>query len=234
MTVNEVMQELEKMGTASVQKIWANHGARGDFFGVKVGDMKTIQKKVKKDYELSKALYQTANYDAMYLAGLIADEKKMTKKDLLDWVRKADWYMISEYTVPWIAAESAYGWELGLEWVDDQDENIQSAGWCTLSNMLTMEPDEKIDKKRMEALLKRVEKNIHTSGNRVRYTMNGFVIALGGYVPALKDQAVAAAKKIGEVQVEMGGTACKVPDAVAYIDKMLARGPVKKKKMVRC
>ena len=41
-----------------------------------------IQKKVKKDYQLAKDLYATGNADAMYLAGLIADEDKMTKKDL--------------------------------------------------------------------------------------------------------------------------------------------------------
>jgi hypothetical protein len=26
--------------------------------------------------------------------------------------------MISEYTVAWVAAESRYGWELALEWIE--------------------------------------------------------------------------------------------------------------------
>jgi len=35
----------------------------------------------------------------MYLAGLIADDAKMTKKDLQKWVENATWGMVGEYTV---------------------------------------------------------------------------------------------------------------------------------------
>ena len=45
----------------------------------------------------------------MYLAGLIADEKLISKEDLNYWVENASWHMIAEYTVPWIAAESKFG-----------------------------------------------------------------------------------------------------------------------------
>ena len=55
-----------------------NHGAKEPFFGVKVGDLKKILKKTKKNHELSLELYKTGNSDAMYLAGLMADEKKIT------------------------------------------------------------------------------------------------------------------------------------------------------------
>src|SRR5438034_7957772 len=113
MTKDQVMTELSGMGSPAIKKVLTAHGAREPFFGVKVGDMKSIVKKVRKDHELSLQLYSTGNYDAMYLAGLIADEKKITKKDLDDWVSKS-YAGISEYTVPWIAAESPHGWESGL------------------------------------------------------------------------------------------------------------------------
>lgn len=234
MTVKEVMSELEKMGSPAIKKIFTSHGAREPFFGVKVGDMKAIQKKVKKDYELSKALYATGNSDAMYLAGLIADEKKMTRKDLQEWVKGAYWYMISEYTVAWIAAESAHGWELALEWIDDKEPQTACAGWSTLGSLAALRPDEELDIKTLEKLIARVGKELPAAPNRVRYAMNGFLIAVGSYVPALTQKAVDAALKIGKVQVELGGTACKVPSAPEYIGKALARGPVKKKKTVRC
>jgi 3-methyladenine DNA glycosylase AlkD len=38
-------------------------------FGVKIGDLKVIQKKVKKDHQLAMELFDTGIYDAMYLAG---------------------------------------------------------------------------------------------------------------------------------------------------------------------
>ncbi len=53
--------------------------------------------------------------------------------------------MLSEYTVPWLAAESQYGWELALEWIDSTEEGIASSGWSTLSNIVSLRPDEELD-----------------------------------------------------------------------------------------
>jgi 3-methyladenine DNA glycosylase AlkD len=122
MNLPEVMKELETMGNEQTKKIFSRHGAKEPLFGVKVGDLKKIVKKVKKDHHLSLALYETGNSDAMYLAGLIADESKITKKQLQNWAENANWYMISEYTVAWITAESPYGHELGMEWIESEEE----------------------------------------------------------------------------------------------------------------
>lgn len=100
MTLNDVMKELEAMGNEQTKKVLMKHGAKEPIFGVKVGDLKKIVKKVKKDHDLSLAIYNTGNSDAMYLAGLIADENQITKEQLQSWAEKANWYMISEYTVP--------------------------------------------------------------------------------------------------------------------------------------
>ena len=235
MTLDEVMKELESYGNEGTKKVLLKHGAKEPFFGVKVGDMKKIQKKVKKDHELSLALYDTGNGDAMYFAGLIADKDKITKTILKKWAKNAHWYMISEYTVPWIAADSNQGWDLGLEWIKSKKENLASCGWATLSSVLSITPDEEIDKATIKALLKEISNSIHSQENRVRYTMNGFVIAVGSFVPELSDEAMKIARKIGKVDVEMGGTACKVPLATEYIQKVVDKGRLgKKKKMARC
>src|SRR6266496_3864313 len=100
MTATEILDELQSLGSPSIKKVLLNHGAREPFFGVKVGDLKKIQKRVKKDYQLALDLYATGNSDAMYLAGLIADDAKMTKKDLQRWADGAYWYMLAGFTVP--------------------------------------------------------------------------------------------------------------------------------------
>ncbi|MDB5230181.1 MAG: alkylation repair protein [Chitinophagaceae bacterium] len=235
MTVQTIMTELKAKGNDGVKKILLKHGIKEPFFGVKVEDLKVIQKKVKKDYQLSKDLYATGNADAMYLAGLIADEDKMTKKDLSGWVKQALSTNISEYTVPWIAAESKFGYELAIEWIDAKEEYIAACGWSTLSSVVAIRPDDELDIPSLKKLLARVEKNIHKADNRVRQKMNGFIIAVGSYVTSLTDDAIKTAKKIGEIKVDMNGTACKLPDAVQYIEKMKSKGVLgKKKKMARC
>lgn len=233
MTAKEVLKELKGMASETTRNTLLKHGAPDNHWGVKIGDMKEIQKKVKKDYALALELYDSGVSDAQYLAGLIADEKKMTKKDLQHWVKTASWHMQSEYTVPWIAAESAHGWELGLEWIESSKESIQTSGWNTISSLVSIKKDEELDIATLRKLLKRVEKEIHKADNRVRYAMNSFVIAVGGYVTELSAEALKVAEKMGTVTVDMGDTECKVPSAPDHIKKMLARG-VRKKKMARC
>ena len=229
------MKELEKKGSESIRKIFLNHGAKGPMFGVKVGDLKVIQKKVKKDHQLAMELFGTGIYDAMYLAGLIADESKMSKKDIQQWAEKSPSHGISEYTVAWVAAESDHGWELGMRWIDSSKETIASSGWNTLSGVIAMKPDKELDIALIKKLMQRIIKEIHSAPNRVRYTMNGFVIGVGGYIKELTKEAIEVSKKIGDVYVDMGGTACKVPSAPDYIKKMEARGSIgKKKKTVKC
>ena len=235
-TCKEVLIELEKLGTDQTKKILVRHGAPSNqLFGVKVGDLKVLEKKIKKNHQLSLELYKTKNSDAMYLAGLIADEKLISKEDLNYWVENASWHMIAEYTVPWIAAESKFGLELGLLWIKSNQENIASSGWSTLSSYLSITANEMIDLKLMQKLLKQIETTIHKQPNRVKYTMNGFVISCGSYVNDLTKLAKETANKIGKVNVEMNGTDCKVPDAEEYILKLedMNRVGVKKKK-ARC
>lgn len=235
MTANEIMDALEKFGDERTKKTHMTHGAREPFYGVKVADLKKILKKTKKNHELSLELYQTGNSDAMYLAGLMADEKQISKAHLKDWVKKAYWSYLSEYTVPWVAAETEYGFELGLEWIESKEENIASAGWSTLAYYAGVNQDENLDIDRYGELLDRVAQDITTAQNRVKYTMNGFVIAIGTYIKALTGKAKKIAKQIGEVEVDMNGTACKVPFAEAYIQKAEDKQRVgKKRKTARC
>jgi 3-methyladenine DNA glycosylase AlkD len=229
------MKQLKSYGNETTKRIFINHGAREPLYGVKVQDLKKIVKKIRKDYKLSLELYDTGNSDAMYLAGLIADEKAMTKLDLQKWVKGAYWYMISDYTVPWIAAESNFGEELALEWIESDQEFIASAGWATLSSLVSVKPDDDLNIEILDALLDRAGKEIHSAQNRVRYSMNGFVIATGSYFKALSDKALRIGEHIGKVHVDMGGTACKVPLATQYIQKVIDRGNLgKKRKMARC
>ena len=229
------MAELKSLGSESIKKILLKHGVKEPLFGVKVEHLKPIQKKIKMDYKLSNELYYTKNADAMYLAGLIADDDKMTREDLNAWVKLAVSNNISEYTVPWVAAGSRYGFELAMEWIDSDEEHIAAAGWSTLSGLVALKPDNELDLPTLKKLLARIEKNIHAAKNRERATMNGFIIAVGIYVSGLTKDAVNTANKVGTVTVKKEGTACKVPCAKEYINKAIDKGVAgKKKKTIKC
>jgi len=234
-SVSQVMKSLKSKGSEQTRKTLRRHGAGKNLYGVRVADMKVIAKTIKGDKKLACELFETGNYDAMYLAGMVADGKQMTKRELKSWARKADWQMISEYTVPWVASESPHGRALALEWIDSKQEHVAAAGWNTYAGLVATLSDEDLDQAEIKRLLKRVEKQLGSAPNRVRYCMNGFVIAVGAYVAPLAKQAKATAKAIGVVEVDMAGTACKVPAALKYIAKIEQAGRAgKKRKTIRC
>lgn len=233
MTTHEIMAQLEAFGNASTKKTLMSHGAKEPLYGVKVEDLKKILKKTKKNHALSLELYSTGNSDAMYLAALMADETQMTEEQLDEWVDQAYWFYLNEFAVPWVAAETPFGFNLGLKWIDSTKETTAAAGWGTLASIASLKSE--LDFEVYSRLLDRVEKEIHTAPNRVRYVMNGFLIAIGGAVPELNAKALAIAAKVGIVRVDMGGTACKVPLATEYIHKVMDKGALgKKRKSARC
>ena len=235
MTKDEVMRALEEMGSEQTLKTYKRHGLNIPAFGVKIGDMKAIQKKVKKDQQLAEELYETGNHDAMYLAGLIADEQAMSPSLLQKWAENASWYSLAEYTVAWITAESNHAEEMGKKWIATDDELLETAGWSTLANYISIAKAEEIDVDYYRSLLHHVEKNIQKAKNRVKYVMNNFVICVGSYIPELTEEAKQTASQLGKVEINMGDTACKVPDAKSYIEKIEAKNRIgKKRKQARC
>ncbi|HZG83348.1 DNA alkylation repair protein [Paenibacillus sp.] len=230
MTYEEVMSALEAMADERTKRTYLNHGAKEPLFGVKIGDLKKLAKTVKKDQALAVRLFDSGNSDAMYLAALSIDPKRTTKEQLTRWVHAANWYMLAESAVAWVAAESPFALELARGWIEAEGELTAAAGWSVYASYLSIAPDETLAMDEIAGLLARARSSVHEERNRVRYAMNGFVIAVGCYVPALHGEAAAAAAAIGKVDVNVGNTACKVPLASEYIEKVARMGRVGQKK----
>jgi 3-methyladenine DNA glycosylase AlkD len=234
MNVNAIVDELRSLGHESTKRVLLNHGAHEPCLGVKIADLKKIQKRIKQDHHLALALYETGIYDAMYLAGLIADDARMTKSELRSWVENASGPLAGS-TVAWVAAGSAHGFDLAREWINSDKEFVAAAGWSTLSSLISIKVDSDLDFEELKQLLERVQRTIHAAPNLVRYQMNGFVIAVGGYVSPLTKTAKKTGEKIGIVSVDLGGTASRVAFAPEYIEKMEQRGAIgRKRKTAKC
>lgn len=102
--------------------------------------------------------------------------------------------------MPFVAAESPLGWELAQEWINSSKENIASAGWATLSSIISTVPNENIDNSTVKSLVQRVVQELHQSPDRVRYTMNGFLLSVGAYIPEWTEEIKAMAKNLVSLQ----------------------------------
>lgn len=235
-SVQSILGTLKAQGRENTRAIYARHGLPADrVYGVSVADLKVIAKAIRGQQALALDLYATGIVDAMYLAGMVANGAQMTPQQLQNWAETAPGSMIAEYTVPWVAVEHPKARSIALQWIASKQEQVASAGWCTYAGLIATQPDAALDLSEIENLLVSIPSALEAAKNRVRYTMNGFVISVGAYVRPLLPAAKKTAKQIGEVSVQMGETACKVPLALEYIEKIETMGRIgKKKKTIRC
>jgi 3-methyladenine DNA glycosylase AlkD len=237
-TAASILTELKSKGSEKYRSTLSRHGMPADrIIGVSVAELKLIAKKIKGQQSLACELYQSGLLEAMYLAGMVADGSQMTKTQLNAWAEGAAGLpMIFEYTVPWVTIENPHARDLAIKWIDAKTkEHIAAAGWCSYSGLVATRADDNLDLAEIKDLCNVVVKGIGNAPNRVRSTMNGFLIAVGTYVTPLLSHAKSSAQKIGQISVDKGDTACKVPLATAYIEKVEAAGRVgRKRKTIRC
>ncbi len=101
-------------------------------------------------------------------------------------------------------------------------------GWHTLASIARQDnglPDAYFVK-----YLETIESKIHTSRNWVKYAMNNALINIGVRNSKLEKKSIAAARRIGKIDVDHGETSCKTPDAAAYIKKTVAYNKKKTKR----
>lgn len=220
MTLEETMQALEAMGSEQTRKTYGRHGVKDAMFGVKFGDMKTLKKKIKTDHALALELWATGNHDARALALMIADPQAATVGLLEGWADDINVYVLSD-SLSAYAAQTPIIQTMVERWTKRAEEWHGATGWNLLGSLAMQEnglPDSYFAN-----YLDIIERDLHGAKNRVRYSMNNALIAIGGRSEALHVQAVKVAQALGQVIVDHGQTGCKTPDAVPYMEKMWAR-----------
>jgi 3-methyladenine DNA glycosylase AlkD len=223
MNLQETLDSLKSAGKEQTRKTYRRHGAGEDCYGVSTPDLARLQKKIKMDHALAGELWASGNHEARILATMIADPKQLDGATLDAWAASLGNYIETGYLAG-LAAKSPVAREAMKRWIESTDELTASAGWIVLSHFVA---EGELSDAEAEKSLARIERELHGSQNRVRHQMNGALISIGGSKPALQKMALAAAGRIGKVEVDHGDTGCKTPDAASYILKMAERRSAK-------
>lgn len=212
MTLTAVMAELEAAGSEQTRKTYKRHGVPEPMFGVSYAVLEQIRKRIKRDAALASALWETGNADARALACKIADPKAIPAH----WAVQADHKALAA-----AFAELAAGAPGALDLAEGYLEQVPYVGWQVVAHLASKGKD--VQEDRLAKLLPRIEATIHQAPNLTRSAMNLALIAIGSRSEELASLAIAHARRIGKVEVDHGDTACKTPDAEAYILKTRAR-----------
>jgi len=220
MNATELLTRLRSLGKPATAKTYRRHGAVEPILGVSYADLGKLEKQIQIDHALALSLWQAGDHEARVLATKIADPARVTWAEIDAWRKDLRGYPIvgafSDFVRRTPHARACID-----RWIDSKDEWTSSAGWSVLAALATH--DRSLPDAELAPYIVRIVAGIHGALNRTRHNMNGALIAIGGRGGALEKQALAAAKKIGRVEVDHGETECETPDAEAYIKKIRAR-----------
>jgi len=218
MKVTEALKKLESLGTAQNRKVYARHGVGPKMFGVSYADLGKLVREIGADHELALELWASGNHDARVLATMVVDPGRMSARELEGWAEALDNHVLTDAFAR-VAAKSPAAPALERKWTRSKDEWLGAAGWGIRAQRVESPALSDAD---LEACLAEIEAKIHGAKNRTRYAMLMALIAVGVRGGELQKKAVAAAKRIGVVEVDHGETGCKTPDAASYIEKTVA------------
>ena len=223
MTLDEALRQLEALGNAKVRAQNAKSGAGDSQFGVSLGDIRVLAKKIRTDHALALALWDTGNVDAQFLATLLIEPKKLSAEAMdrmvrsITFVRVADW--LNSYVVAKHPDKEALreGWMAAGMAADNRW--VARAGWHLTAERVAKNPDG-LD---LPALLDRIESEMAGAAPEVQWTMNNTLATIGIHSPKLRNRAIAIGETLGIYRDYPVSKGCTSPFAPIWINFMVSR-----------
>ncbi|MCE6988002.1 DNA alkylation repair protein [Dyadobacter sp. CY323] len=219
MTLNEALNQLESLGTEKMRDFNKKHGVGENQFGVKMGDIRTVAKKIKTDHALALELWDTGNIDARFLAILIMDPKKLSKEELAKMVKSEKFTHVADWLYSYVIKVYPDTEPLRKEWTESDDVMCARAGWSLTSGCVSRNP-EILD---LLALLDRIEKEMPNAAPEVQWTMNSTLANIGIKFPEHRARALAIGEKLGIYRDYPVSKGCTSPFAPIWINEMVRR-----------
>lgn len=219
MTIEQIFAQLESLSNESVLKHNKKTGAHGNMFGVKMGDLRTIAKKIKTNHVLGLELWATGNIDAQLLATLIMVPKTLSTQELDSMVRSVKFDQLADWLYSYVIKLHPDKEELRQKWMQSTDPMAARAGWSLTSGRIAREP-EGID---IKALLDRLETEMPTAAPETQWTMNSALAQIGINHPTYRERALAIGEKLGIYRDYPVSKGCTSPFAPIWINEMVKR-----------
>jgi 3-methyladenine DNA glycosylase AlkD len=213
------LASLEKAGTEQNRKTYRRHGAPEPLFGVSFAELNKLAKQIKIDHDLAVTLWASGNTDARMLAAKIADPARIDAATAARWIGESKYHLAVD-EIAGVVARSPLAMTCMAEWVASDDEWLGRAGWAIMAALA--HDTNGVPDASFTPYIGVIERRIGEAKNRVREGMNRALIAVGSRSAELAETAIAAARRIGPVEINHGDTACQTPDAELYIKKSRA------------
>jgi 3-methyladenine DNA glycosylase AlkD len=219
MNLQEILAQLESLGDDARRAHNTKAGAPDNQYGVKLGDIRVISKKIKTDHELALKLWETGNVEAQLIATLIINVKLLTTDALDKLTRSTTCTQVADWLNAYVVAQHSEKESLRVKWMAAKDRWAARAGWNLTASRINKGADD-LD---LPALLDRIEKEMPKAKPEVQWTMNNTLAAIGIHHPDLRERAIAMGEKIGLYRDWPVSKGCTPPYVPVWVEAMVKR-----------
>lgn len=218
-TLPEALEALRALGSEKMRAYNAKHGAGDDQFGVSLGEIRALAKRIRTDHALALALWDTGNVDAQFLSTLLVQPKQLSAEAMDRMVRSIAFVRVADWLGAYVVDKHPDKEALRQAWMTSDDRWAARAGWGLTAARVAKDPDG-LD---LPALLDRIEAEMLGADPVVQWTMNSTLGEIGIHHPALRDRAVAIGERLGVYRDWPVSKGCIPPFVPVWVDAMVRR-----------
>lgn len=213
------MDCLADLADPKVRNYNIRQGAGDNQFGVKLGDLRALAKKLKSNHELATQLWATGNLEAMLLATLLYKPNLISADQLDAMVREAESIQVAEWLTNYVVKVHPDREFLRERWMQDSHPMAARAGWSLTADRIVKQP-EGLD---LNALLDRIEAEMATANPAPQWTMNFALGYIGIHHPEHRARALAIGERLGVYRDYPCSKGCTSPFVPIWINEMVRR-----------
>lgn len=219
MTVKEVLDQLKVLGDEKVFARNKKYGVGENQYGVKLGDIRKIAKKIKADHALGLKLWETENLEARLLAILILKPVDLSTRELDEMVQTLNVPQVSDWFNAYLVKDHPEKDVLREKWMNSKNSWAARSGWSITAGKVARESED-LD---IGRLLNRIESDMPNAEPEVQWTMNTALAQIGIHIPEHRERAIAIGEKLGLYKDFPVSKGCTSPYAPIWIGEMVGR-----------
>jgi 3-methyladenine DNA glycosylase AlkD len=219
MTVKEILARLKSLADKARRAHNTKSGAPDNQFGVKLGDIRTLAKKIKTDHALALKLWDTGNLEAQLLATLVINPTALSADQLDQLTRSTTCSQVAEWLNTYVVAQHPQKESLREKWMKEKDRWAARAGWHLTAGRVN-KAAHGLD---LISLLDRIEKEMPDAMPEVQWTMNNTLIAIGVHHAKHRKRAIAIGEKIGLYRDWPASKGCIIPYVPVAVEALVKR-----------
>ena len=196
--VDEALRWLERRGSKKVrEEMLTRYGITAPkAFGVSVGAIQQLGKKLGRDHDLAAALWDTGWYEARLLTAYVDDPAQVTAAQMDRWARDFDNWGVCDTLCFALFDRTPHAWKKVEPWSRRREEFVKRAAFALIASLALH--DKKAADEQFLRTLPLIERGASDDRNFVKKGVSWALRVLGRRNQTLNEAAVEVARRLAE------------------------------------